>query len=164
MGTMRRHLRFVLAVLIGMAASLPAARAQQAETIIPPTYVGPANLYAPKLPEQEVPRPYQGPPNLYAPTAPEEDLMEQLGLHPTGPDRKRFHPISNAIHQHPCYCVGHHNSLGCGSLKADCVFIFGSCRLFYGEPCFKGPNPYPPHHMLLHKGKGEGPGCASCGP
>jgi hypothetical protein len=36
-------------------------------------------------------------------------------------------------------CQGTHNDYGCGSWKADCVFIFGSCRAFWGEPCRKAP-------------------------
>ena len=164
MGTMQRHFAFVLTALIGGVVSTSAARAQGVPAILPKPYAGPPNLYAPiPTDAQEAPRPYLGPPNLYAPAAPEEDLMETLGLYPTGPEQKRFHPLANALHQHPCYCVAHHNGLGCGSLKADCVFIFGGCRAFFGEPCFKGPNPYPPHHKLLHKDKVDGADCASCG-
>lgn len=36
-------------------------------------------------------------------------------------------------------CQTHHNDYGCGSWKADTVFIFGSCRAFWGDPCYKGP-------------------------
>jgi hypothetical protein len=154
----------LLTGLLGLLLSAQAARAQRVEEI-PRPYPAPANQYAPPAADkQEAPRPYLGPPNLYAPLAPEQDLMEQLGLYPTGPEPKRYHPISNAIHQHPCYCVAHHNGLGCGNLKAECVFIFGGCREFYGEPCFKGPDPYPPHHALLHKERREGTGCSTCGP
>jgi hypothetical protein len=150
--------------LLGLFLSAQSAFAQRVEEI-PRPYPAPANQYAPRAADApEAPHAYLGPPNLYAPLAPEEDLMQQLGLYPTGPERKAFHPISNAIHQHPCYCVAHHNGLGCGNLKAECVFIFGGCREFYGEPCYKGPNPYPPHHSLFHKGGREGTGCSTCGP
>lgn len=34
--------------------------------------------------------------------------------------------------------------IGCSSLKSECIFFFGSCRQFFGEPCLKGPPPPPP--------------------
>ena len=109
-------------------------------------------------PAQEIPiRPYAGPPNLYAATAPEPDLFEELKLGATGPQLKRWHPIYNCYLKSPLYCAAHHNSVGCGSLKADYMFIFGSCRQFYGEPCFKGPNPYP--HPWWNKLGGSCPNC-----
>jgi hypothetical protein len=36
-------------------------------------------------------------------------------------------------------CWATHNALGCGSLQATCVFIFGSCRQFFDEECVKAP-------------------------
>ena len=123
--------------------------------------VFPANAARAENPPEEAMLPYVGPPNYYAPYAPEEDLVAALGLNPTGPELKRFRPLNNLVHQHPLYCVSHHNSVGCGSLKAECVFIFGGCRQFYGEPCFKGPNPYP--HPFLKRGGVDGRGCAGCG-
>jgi len=107
--------------------------------------------------DADVVRPYIGPPNLYAPTAPEVDLFEVLKLNPTGPPVKRWHPVYNWYVKSPCYCVTHHNVPGCGSLKSELVFIFGGCREFFGEPCFKGPNPYP--HPWFNK---QGGGCPSC--
>ena len=58
-------------------------------------------------------------------------------------DRIPWHPITNFAHNCKYYCWSHHNNVGCGSLKAECKFIFGSCHEFYGEPCFKGPPPPP---------------------
>lgn len=43
----------------------------------------------------------------------------------------------------PAYCWADHNSVGCGNLKSEFHFIFGSCRTFYGETCFRGPPPQP---------------------
>jgi hypothetical protein len=45
----------------------------------------------------------------------------------------------------PIGCWSTHNCPCCGSLKADCTFLFGSCRQFFGEPCLKGPPPLPPY-------------------
>src|SRR5262245_57250785 len=44
--------------------------------------------------------------------------------------------------RHNCCCASHHNDLGCTGGDADCKFIFGSCRTFWGEPCARGPSPY----------------------
>jgi hypothetical protein len=141
----------VLTALVGTVTIASSARAQDPAEVI--------KAYPALQTSPEVMKTYTGPPNLYAPTEPEVDLVEVLGLRPTGPDLKRFHLVSNAVKQHPCYCVAHHNSVGCGSFKAECAYIFGGCRLFYGEPCYKGPDPYP-HKSLFHKGEG----CKSCGP
>jgi hypothetical protein len=40
-------------------------------------------------------------------------------------------------------CFTTHNVPGCGSLHSELTFIFGSCRQFFGEPCFARPLPYP---------------------
>jgi hypothetical protein len=52
------------------------------------------------------------------------------------------HPILHWL-RHPCGCWATVDSVGCSSLKAECTFLFGSCRRFYGEPCLKGPPPIP---------------------
>jgi hypothetical protein len=36
-------------------------------------------------------------------------------------------------------CWATHFADGCGSFHSDMVFIFGSCRAFYGEGCRKDP-------------------------
>lgn len=38
-------------------------------------------------------------------------------------------------------CWASPNSMGCGNLKTDFLFVFGSCRQWYGEPCLNGPPP-----------------------
>jgi hypothetical protein len=43
----------------------------------------------------------------------------------------------------PAFCWAHHNSVGCGNFCSEFNFIFGSCRTFYGETCFRGPPPQP---------------------
>ena len=65
----------------------------------------------------------------------------------TAPQPTKRHLFSNHRERvHPWSCWTHHNDLGCGSLKADCAFIFGSCRTFFGEPCYRTPPvlPLPP--------------------
>jgi hypothetical protein len=50
--------------------------------------------------------------------------------------------LTRYFQRHNCGCASHHNDLGCTSGKADCKFIFGSCRTFFIEPCPQGPSPY----------------------
>jgi len=46
----------------------------------------------------------------------------------------------DAIRSHQSLgCYGHHNDYSCGSCQSECVFLFGSCRQFYGERCLKEP-------------------------
>jgi hypothetical protein len=60
-------------------------------------------------------------------------------------------------------CWTWHDSVGCGSLKADCTFIFGSCRVWYGEPCLPGPPPSPAAYYYQMKGY-AGPGTGQPAP
>ncbi|HLJ94905.1 MAG TPA: hypothetical protein VKU02_17140 [Gemmataceae bacterium] len=43
----------------------------------------------------------------------------------------------------PIFCWASHNSVGCGNFCSEFNFIFGSCKTFYGETCYKGPPPVP---------------------
>ena len=53
-------------------------------------------------------------------------------------------PILRFLHVPlPAGCWASHNGYSCSSAQAECTFIFGSCRAFYGEPCLKGPPPPP---------------------
>src|SRR5262245_49786533 len=47
----------------------------------------------------------------------------------------------------PLGCWGSFNGYGCSSLHSELGFIFGSCRMFFGEPCLKGapPSALPPY-------------------
>jgi hypothetical protein len=36
-------------------------------------------------------------------------------------------------------CDSHHDWYGCGGWRAQCAFMFGSCRTFFGEPCLPAP-------------------------
>src|SRR5262245_9896590 len=45
------------------------------------------------------------------------------------------------MRRHNLACWTHHNNYGCGSLKSECTFVFGSCRAFFGEPCLPKPPP-----------------------
>lgn len=48
----------------------------------------------------------------------------------------RTYPILN---KHGLCCNAHHSWFGCGNFHSEMTFIFGSCRTFFGEPCFPKP-------------------------
>jgi len=60
-------------------------------------------------------------------------------------------------------CWASHFGNGCGSFRSDMVFIFGSCRSFFGEGCRKDPpSIYPPGYGpagYVPPGGGGGGGC-----
>ncbi len=64
---------------------------------------------------------------------------ETLNPHPN-PDKT--HPVLRFLHI-PTGCWASHNGYSCGSFQSESVFIFGSCRAFFGEPCLNGPPPEP---------------------
>jgi hypothetical protein len=73
---------------------------------------------------------------------------------------RRPQPIHDCLRSVNIGCFATHNSVGCGSLKAECVYIFGSCRAFYGEPCL--PPPPGVHGSPYGNGNGNGAGPARC--
>jgi hypothetical protein len=128
---MRKYLlRALLTGLFAPVAFTGLSRADGPDLLVPqpdvPVYVHEAIPEAATMP---VPPPASHVPGPTSRLAPE--------------DRIPYHPITNFTHNCKYYCWSHHNNVGCGSLKAECKFIFGSCHEFYGEPCFKGPPPPP---------------------
>jgi hypothetical protein len=75
------------------------------------------------------------------------------------------HPFGQGIkdyfQKHGWCCYSSHNSFTCGTLKSECIFIFGSCRDFFGEPCLKGP---PASGDLAVYGNGTSRRCRNCAP
>ena len=58
------------------------------------------------------------------------------------PKPDKSYPILHFLHL-PKPCWASHNGYSCGSFQSESVFIFGSCRAFFGEPCLNGPPPPP---------------------
>lgn len=58
--------------------------------------------------------------------------------HAQQPQKSRWRQFCDRVWGH-CDCQATHNEYGCGSFKADCVFVFGSCRAFWGEQCRQPP-------------------------
>jgi hypothetical protein len=75
-------------------------------------------------------------------------------------------PIRDCLRQLNFCCWSHHDCVGCSSLKSECAFIFGSCRTFYSEPCWKGPpalpSPYDTNYGTANYGTFASPGFGRC--
>jgi hypothetical protein len=49
-------------------------------------------------------------------------------------------PAKQEYHTPPVGCWQHHScDFNCSTAHSEFVFVFGSCREFFGEPCLKGP-------------------------
>jgi hypothetical protein len=79
-----------------------------------------------------------------------------------GAEPARPRPLVHCLRRFGLACWASVNSTGCGSLKSECTFIFGSCRAFYGEPCL-ARDPIPPgapgSDPRRSTGTGSGSGC-----
>jgi hypothetical protein len=139
--------RAVLAAFVWLGVTAGLLRAADA---LPMPNPAPSPALAAAVPEQSLlaqpPYPLDHPPSpstqtpfatgdVVYPGAPPK-IVEQP--HSVGGCIKRFF-IKNV----PICCWAHHNTLGCGNFASEFHFIFGSCRTFYGEPCFRGPPPPP---------------------
>jgi hypothetical protein len=124
--------RAVLASVLGLGVVAGLVRAQ---TPVVPTAPAPVIIY-------------QAPPGNDPVLAP-EGANNQSGRR----------PLRDCLQKHGLACWSHHNSPGCGSLKAECKFIFGSCRDFFGEPCIQNPPSIVPPPGRMMPG---GPAPASC--
>ncbi|MCI0458323.1 MAG: hypothetical protein L0Z62_15270 [Gemmataceae bacterium] len=130
---MQRHLsRTVLALVLGLGVLAGLIRAEP-----PPARARPGPLVPAQL-LQPIPAPQQSVATVVDEGCDGQSTRRIGGLRRPLRDWWQNHP--------PIGCWAHHNTLGCGSLQSECKFIFGSCRTFYGEPCFKGPppSPFPP--------------------
>jgi hypothetical protein len=59
------------------------------------------------------------------------------------PNPNKAHPVLHFLHiPTPC-CWASHNGYSCSSFQSENIFLFGSCRAFFGEPCLNGPPPPP---------------------
>ena len=52
--------------------------------------------------------------------------------------------VVQAVHNHPPVgCYSNFNDYSCTNLRTELLWVFGSCRQFFGERCLKGPPPSP---------------------
>jgi hypothetical protein len=66
--------------------------------------------------------------------------------------------VRTFLNKHGLGCAGNHEWFGCGSCRSYTTFMFGSCRTFFGEPCF----PKEPRQRVGVLGSARD-GCAGCG-
>jgi hypothetical protein len=99
----------------------------------PPIMIDPPHTFPP--PPSPSAQPPFAPGDVVYPGAPPK-LVEKP--HSFGGCIKRY-----LIKNVPICCWATHNTLGCGNFASEFHFIFGSCRTFYSEPCFRGPPPPP---------------------
>jgi hypothetical protein len=112
--------KFLLAGIVALSSCVASAWSGQ-----PPAgtmQTGPATAAAAPYPGSTDYAPYGGLPDEVSPTPPP----------PRG-------PIHRCLQKHPVCCYANINTVGCSNLKAECDFVFGSCRRFYGDPCLKPP-------------------------
>lgn len=123
------------AIALGLGSALSAAE--------PPRTLRPVQLITqvPATPPV-TPVPIVAPPPItsgYAPahisTLPIHELDNLNAAHSAGPKK----PCREWLQKCGLGCWSSINSIGCGSLRSECDFIFGSCRKFYGEPCVDAP-------------------------
>jgi hypothetical protein len=142
-------LRMGLAVGIGWTLTASGASAQQ--TNPPPTGVEPVSLQGPgpvihnMCAEQATkvampPLPTAATSKMVA-TPPTYDGY--VPVIPSPEDRPGWRPICAWMKRHGFLCYAPHEWPTCGSIHGECIFMFGSCREFFGEPCVSGPQPPP---------------------
>jgi len=140
---MKRAITLGIAVLL--VAVLPGWSLAQNPPVFVPVPAGPTTPAAPAAPGPVfVPVPAQ--PTVTATvtagageqTIIIESIAPPVPLPPLPPPQ----PVKQGIcGRHGLGCWTTHYTLGCGSLKSECKFLFGSCRTFYGEPCLAPPPP-----------------------
>lgn len=146
-----RWRRWVAATLIGLGAWTGAAQADDTVLVVPAKpartpLINWPSLFKPQKPQVIVIKKQDG-------AAPKQEGVVQASVDaepniPADPEWKtvRRHPLHDWLDDHTrsCGCWADYNSdYGCSSLHSECVFIFGSCRHFWREPCFKSPPPSP---------------------
>jgi hypothetical protein len=62
---------------------------------------------------------------------------------PVGPTPPPVPARSGHWWKKPCGCYANVNCEGCWNCKADYIFVFGSCRKFFSQPCLKEVPPVP---------------------
>jgi hypothetical protein len=125
-------------ILLIVAATAAVSGALRAQDPLPP-----ANLpgATPAEAGMEMFAPLPGgivPPSSGYFVPPHEPKMVPDPDRPVPPPRTR-QPVRDFADKTRVNCWATHNALGCGSLQATCVFMFGSCRQFFDEECVKAP-------------------------
>ena len=92
-----------------------------------------------------------GPPVYHDMTLTRHAYVPVIGQDPTV-----RRPILECWQKQGYHCAASHNSSGCTNFYSDFVFVFGSCRQFFSEPCFATPQA---GYGAVPLGTGNGCGC-----
>ncbi len=65
-------------------------------------------------------------------------------------------PVRSKLNQCGYWCKSNINWYGCGGIRSELQFVFGSCRTFFTEPCF------PPNGLENRQGNGTAGNCPHC--
>jgi hypothetical protein len=150
----RWFVRAALAAVVGLGVAASLSRAQGPASEPPPTEpwavieFGAGSPPAPQGAADPSVPPGKGPlrdwfhGSLHRNGAGADSSPEQAAAaDPTVPPSKG--PIRDCVHgwmhRKGMGCWSHNNAYLCGSWKSECIFVFGSCREFFGEPCLPGP-------------------------
>src|SRR2546421_337786 len=125
-----------LAALIGLAWCAGTLRAQDPPPPVPTT-TGPATVYGHTIVEGTLV------PQAVEPPAGGCGCGGGNGDDGAGEKKVNKGPVHTWLRKHGVGCYAHFNNYSCSSLKSEGAFLFGSCRTFFGEPCFLGPTPPP---------------------
>ncbi len=74
------------------------------------------------------------PPDMTPPTP-----LEILFARPQPQPPQGHRALKSALLDRGYCCDSDFTWFGCGNWKTQAVFVFGSCRTFFGEPCFDLP-------------------------
>ena len=127
-----------LMAVFGLVLGVSALCAQ--ETAAPPVPYPqpPARVFPVEPPSGYAPQPDVAP---LPPILPGRQTFTQAYIVPPNPGPRQ--PLHDCMRALNACCWSHLDYVGCGNCKSECTFIFGSCHAFYGEPCRKGPPPFP---------------------
>src|SRR5262249_46464469 len=111
--------KVLFAVLIGLGVASGLARAADSEKA-PTVVVQPAPIHS--FPEGS---------SMIQPEAP--------GEIPEGTGHVHFRRVHGWLYAHKVGCWSPPGQPFCGSCRSEWLFLFGSCRQFFGEPCLPEP-------------------------
>ena len=121
----RTHPGMGMAALLLLGVAAGPGLAQEGERLSLHSFNGPNNMYGPECDGAAGAAKHGWYPGRYILCDP---------LHRKSLIRTLVPPEKNC-------CWASPDSMGCGNLKTDFLFAFGSCRQWFGQPCLNGPPP-----------------------
>jgi hypothetical protein len=151
--------RWVVATLVGLGAWVGSARADDTIIVVPakpartPLITWPSIFKTQKQEQVIVVRKQDGGAQKQEGAAQKQEGVQQVSV--SNEPNVSYDPELKTVRRNPfhdwmddhvrsrCCWADYNSDYSCSSLHSECVFIFGSCRHFWREPCFKSPPPSP---------------------